>query len=446
MSVRTRTLALTGTVMTALLALTACSGTSADPSTSDKPKEEIVVTCATCQESPTDPFLQFNYEAATRFNEQYKGQYRIEMLNNANAGSSKDRLQYYQRLALADDLPDIFQLNSAEIAELSTTGKLHDFAGDLKADKTWSDTFLPGSFDALTGKGGETWAIPQQRDPIGIFWNKALWESVGYDEFPATWDEFEKGAAKLKDQGKVALALDGDWATMLAWTNLIGTNAGGVDFLTKGITKDDWADDKAVVAATERLAEWHEKGWVNSDAFSGDFNNASAAYLSQDAASVPNGPWFVKTKLNTEAASPGLYDGTGYSVSPGWKKGQQGVIVVSGAGWVSGTTDKTKLEAVDAFMKFVSSTDEVLAQAKETGANPAIEVPTDKLKGAGLEPLSEGLATAAADVELQYPHVRVFGPAGFGNAWKNLWPAYVKGEMSTKDFLTRLSADSTAGA
>lgn len=436
-------LAITTVSLVALMAVSACS-----PNSDKSPDSRgTVITCGTCQASPTDPFLQYNFEAAQRFNEANKGKYFVETLQNAHAGSSPDRLQYYQRLALANDLPDLFQLNSAEIHAMAPTGKIHDFASDLSSNAKWSASFQEQVFDALSGDKGQRWAIPQQRDPIGIYFNTKVLSSVGYDKFPATWDDFETMAAKLKDAGKVAMALDGDWATMLTWTNLIGTQAGGVYFLTNEIgAGGDFGRNTAVVKATERLKKWQEKGYINSDSFSGDFQNAAAAYLSGQAASVANGPWFVKTNLKSSSAMPGLYDSTGYAVSPGWDKGQ-GLIVVSGAGWVSGSKDESKLEAVDAFLQFITSSDEVLKQAKATGANPAVKVAAADLKAADLERLSSSLVAAAEDEKVTtYPHVRVHGPAGFGNAWKNLWPAYVKGEMDTPKFLTRLSQDSKAGA
>ncbi|TDD67630.1 carbohydrate ABC transporter substrate-binding protein [Jiangella aurantiaca] len=427
----------------ALVILAGC-GAGAESSSSDS--GEVVITCATCQQSPTDPFLQYNYEAAQRFNERYAGTYRVETLENPNAGSSDDRLQYYQRLAMADDLPDLFQLNSGEIRALQETGRLHDFAPDLAADEEWAGTFHDHVFDALRGPDGQIWAIPQQRDAIGIFYNAELLERAGYDAFPPTWDEFEQLAARLRADGVTALALDGDWATMLMWVHLIGTG-GGEDFLIDGITSaDGWADDPAVVAATERLRSWHVDGYVNADAFSGEFQNAAAAYLSEQAATIANGPWFVKTNLTGDAASPGLYEKTGFAPAPGWSAGERGVIVVSGAGWVSGATDERALTAVREFVRFVSSQDEVLAQAAATGASPPVAVDPDAMAAAELEPLATGLAEEAAEVTHRYPHVRVHGPAGFGVAWRNLWPAYVDGSMPAAEFLDRLAADARAQA
>lgn len=179
----------------AALSVTAASAGCAP----DEPSGEVItITCATCQESPTDPFLQYNFEAAQRFNTAHAGEYVVETIENQNAGSSPDRLQYYKRLALADDLPDLFQLNSAEIQALQDTAKLRDFGDDLSAAPEWEETFKPDVFTALGGPDGQIWAIPQQRDAIGIYWNKALFKSVGYETFPGTWAEFEQAAAKLK--------------------------------------------------------------------------------------------------------------------------------------------------------------------------------------------------------------------------------------------------------
>lgn len=192
------------------------------------------------------------------------------------------------------------------------------------------------------------------------------------------------------------------------------------------------------------MRDWHLEGWVNADAFSGDFQNAAAPYLTEEAAMVANGPWFVSTNLRTDAAAPGLYEHTGYAPAPGWTEGERGSVVVSGAGWVSGAADEREAEAVEAFVKFMTSEAEVLTQAEQTGANPPVQVAPEAAAAADLEPLSTGLAAEAADLTYRYPHARVLGPAGLDSAWKNLWPAYVEGDMTTDEFLQRLTDDSSA--
>lgn len=155
----------------------------------------------------------------------------------------------------------------------------------------------------------------------------------------------------------------------------------------------------------------------------------------------------MKTTLKSKAAPPDLYRDTAYTTAPGWTSGERGVIVVTGAGWVSGTRgDGDNARAVVEFAKFVSGPEETLKQAQATGANPPVKVDQSAIDAAGLEPLSTGLAESVSATKYTYPHVRVYGPAGFGNAWKNLWPAYVKGEIDTREFLARLGADATKQA
>ena len=76
----------------------------------------MVITCASCIEDPTNAFLQYHYELAQRFNEEYRGRYRVETVSNQYAKGGAERVQHYQRLALANDLPDLFTVTPAEVA------------------------------------------------------------------------------------------------------------------------------------------------------------------------------------------------------------------------------------------------------------------------------------------------------------------------------------------
>ena len=329
----------------------------------------IVITCSACQNSPTDPFLQFNYKAVQQFNARYKGRYEIKIAQNQYAGSGPNRLQYYQRLALANALPDLFLLQRSELATLETTGKLYDFAPALRADRAWRETFYPGSFAALTDAKGRVAAIPEERDSIGIYYNKALFAKAGISSFPSTWSEFMQDCAKLKASGSICFAMDGNWVTLLMWANLIGTHQGGAKFLLTGTSKGNYAANAAVVKATEFLKQIHTLGYVNSDAFTGDYNNAATPFVQGQAAMIANGPWMVQSDIKGKSALPNLYSQAGYAPSPGWAANGRGLIVVAGnGGWVSGTHDARKAQAVLAFMKFITSPAQSFAQTLKTGA------------------------------------------------------------------------------
>jgi raffinose/stachyose/melibiose transport system substrate-binding protein len=417
--------------------LAACGGGS-----SNDAKGEVVITCGSCQASPTDPSLQFAHDTAQAFNRKYAGKYRIKTIKNQYAGSSADRLQYYQRLALADDLPDIFQINPAELRSLDKTGKLMNFAPVLGKDPAWKGSFNNGAFSAITGSGGEVWAIPETRDAIGIYYNKALFRAAGISAFPQTWAEFEADCAKIKASGKTCFAMDGDWVTLLMWANLIGTQPDGAKFLDGGIRGGDYSADPAVVKATDTLKRWHTEGFVNSNAFSGEYQNAATAFIRGQAAMIANGPWMVNSDIKTKNAVKGLYGDIGYENSPGWSADARGLIIISAEGsYASGAHDERKQEAVAAFMKFLTSHGQSVQQIRVEGAWPAAKFEPTAAEQKNLEPLAAALVKKATSVPLTFPHPYYNAPAPFSTAWKNLWPAYVKGKMSTHDFLSKLSKD-----
>jgi ABC-type glycerol-3-phosphate transport system substrate-binding protein len=404
----------------------------------------IVITCSACQDSPTDPFLQFNYRAVQQFNAKYKGRYQVKIVQNQYAGSGPMRLQYYQRLALANALPDVFLLQRSELQTLAATRKLLDFGPPLAADRTWRKSFYPDSFDALTDKQGHIFAIPEERDSIGIYYNKALFAKAGIRSFPSTWTEFLRDCGKLKASGSIPFAMDGNWVTLLMWANLIGTQTGGAKFLSTGTAKGSYVRNPAVVKATNFLKRLHTSGFVNSDAFTGDYNNAATAFVQGQAAMIANGPWMVQTDIKGKNAPERLYRQVGYVPAPGWTANGRGVIVVAGnGGWVSGTRDAAKRRAVVAFMKFVTSAKLSFEQTLKTGAYPSVKLSLKPSQLARLEPLAYRLVQRSAKVRYTYPHAYFATPAAFFQEWTNDWPSYVQGALSTSEFLNKLAAAAT---
>ncbi len=54
----------------------------------------------------------------------------------------------------------------------------------------WKNSFYAGSLTSLTGAKGQLWGIPEQRDVVGIYYNKSLFAKAGIARFPRTWNEF----------------------------------------------------------------------------------------------------------------------------------------------------------------------------------------------------------------------------------------------------------------
>lgn len=424
---------------------TSSGGNASGTQTADQgsSQQEIVITCASCQQGE-DLFLQYNYDTAQRFNEANKGKYRVETVDNQNAGSGPERLSYYQRLALAGDLPDVFLLDKQETKTLSQSADLVDFSAALNADPTWRDSYYPDALGDLSFDGKQL-GLPEVRDVVGIYANEKILHDAGVTEFPKTWDDLDAACEAVEASGETCLAMDGNWVTLLMWTNLIGTSPDANDFLAGRIGNLDWAADDAVVAATERLLSWQTKGYANEDSVAGDYANAATVFQTGHAAMIANGPWMLGD-IKGESSAPGLADNVSYNASPGWSADQRGVITIIGGSWVSGSTDPAKQEAAAAFFKFLVSGDEPYAQTIATGSYPPVNAePTAEQKGQ-LDPMIAGLVQASTDLPLHYPNATANAPATFGQAWLNLWPALVHGEMDTATFLSRLTHDAAAGS
>ena len=395
---------------------------------------EVVITCEVCPVKPTgDVFQQYRKRLTDAFNARYKGRYRIKPTPYTPANDS-DAAQHYARAAATNTLPDIFAEQATIVRKAAKSGKLVDFAPLLAKDPSWKRSFKADAFTSLTDPQGHIWGIPEQRDAVGIYYNKKLFRQAGIASFPTSWDELMADCAKLKAAGTIPFAMDGDWVTQLMWSNLIGTQPGGADFLRGGILKGDLAGNPMVVRATEYLKTMHTSGYVNKDAFSGDYNRAAAPFLDGQAAMIANGPWMLpdieKAKLDV-----------GYAGSPG-----NGVLVIPGSeGWASGAKDDAHRQAVAAFMKFMSSDAQMYKKAIMTGSYWPTNVQLSAQQVGKLDALTFNLLQHADKAQYTYPHAKFATPESFSTAWTNNWPAYVQGKMSTADFLGALS-DSLQGA
>jgi ABC-type glycerol-3-phosphate transport system substrate-binding protein len=398
----------------------------------------IELTCQRCEASPTDVFSQSWYDVVQQFNAKYKGVYHINVQHYG--GQTENDLQYWERLALANSLPDIFIAQSTQLQTLSQTGRLFNFAPVLAQDRAWSSSFYPGAFESLTGPKAQIWGIPEERDVVGIYWNKVLFTKAGIHGFPKTWAEFLADCAKLKNAGIIPLAMDGDWVTQLMWANLIGTQPGGERFLLSGIKLGNWAKSPMIIKATEYLKNLQTSGYVNSDSFSGVYQTAANPFLQEQAAMIANGDWMVAADIKGKAAKPGLYSQVAYSVSPGWTQNGQGLIILEGnAGVASGTTDPAKQAGVIAFEKFATSPTVQFQRTIRTGAYWPVKLNLTPKELKQVEPLTFKLVLQSGHVRYTYEHAKFATLQPFTDAWKNYWPAYVQGSINTSTFLSDIA-------
>ncbi|MBO6638224.1 MAG: extracellular solute-binding protein [Roseitalea sp.] len=383
----------------------------------------------------TNPLRPWGEALLDGYNAEHAGRYQIETEEIPGDKAYRDKMRAD---AVADALPDLITGNTALMKDLRDSGRVVNLMPYLEADPEWRDSFFDNAFDTYLTDGGELYALPYSRDYIGIFYNKAMFEQAGIEEFPRTWDAFFEACGTLSAAGFIPMATEGDWTTRLMWANMIGTQPGGAEWLSTagGSGELELVGNAPVVAGTEMLRRMHEEGCTNEDAFTGQYATGATLFLQAEAAMIANGPWMIPNikGVNTETAE-GLGEDVDYAVSPGTEEGR-GLIVVTGeAGFAIGAKDQDKIDGSVAFLKYLTSDEQMLNQAMMVSRfGPTRMQLTDEQRGQ-LEPMLLDIVAESEDVSFVYPHTNITMPTAIIQEFINSWPAYARGQIDTETFL-----------
>jgi ABC-type glycerol-3-phosphate transport system substrate-binding protein len=317
--------------------------------------------------------------------------------------------------------------------DLTATGRLVDLSPYLQEDPAWADSFVDRTFEYYTQDDGAIYGIPYNRDYIGIYYNQGLLDQAEVDGNPAewSWDEFFSACEQLNAAGILPFAMDGEWVTLLMWANMVGTQPGGAEWLASQDADRQFAGVEPVVAGTEMLRDYHAQGCVNEDAFTRDYSTAATLFLQGEAAFIANGPWMIN-QITGEVAETveGLADHVGYATSPGGGS----IFIIGESAFAVGANEPEKIQAAVEFVKFVTSPEQVANQLRilGTGSSVDTELPDDA------PPLLASITEQGEQADVLYPHAFHALDTAVVREWVNQWPDYVRGGISTDEFLGRL--------
>ena len=152
----------------------------------------------------------------------------------------------------------------------------------------WKD-ILPE--DALAGfnQNDSQFAVPTKQTFVDIiYYNKEMFAGVGYDQFPATYDEFID-AVKLKEAGITPISLGNKekWPLQSSFLSIIGDRYVGSDFLQKILNKEAKFTDPEYVKAIAVIDELAKLGhsipmrttWIPCKARTTSYKVRRDAYL-----------------------------------------------------------------------------------------------------------------------------------------------------------------------
>ncbi|MEQ8656666.1 MAG: extracellular solute-binding protein [Hyphomicrobiales bacterium] len=378
----------------------------------------------------TNPLQPWGERLIEGYNSTFDGQFHVVTEEIPGDQAYRDKLRAD---SVANALPDLITGNVTLMRDMRDSGRVVNLMPFLEADPEWLASFYDDAFDNYITEDGELYALPYSRDYIGIYYNTAHFEAAGID-YPTTWDEFFAACRSLSEAGFVPMATEGNWTTRLMWANMIGTQPGGAEWMSNpGAPGDiELTDVDAVVAGTELLRRMYTEGCTNEDAFTTQYSTGATLFLQAEASMIANGPWMIPNIMgvNTETAD-GLGEDIAYGLSPG-----NGLIIVTGeAGFAIGSQDEAEIEASVAFLKYLTSDEQMLNQANLVSRFGPTRVNFTQEQRDALSPMLLSIVEQSEGIDHAFPHTGIALPNEMIQEFINTWPIYAQGQIDTATFL-----------
>jgi ABC-type glycerol-3-phosphate transport system substrate-binding protein len=182
-------------------ALAACSADpEADPpadETGDQAVEEVTITF---QEQFNDEQSAAMEDLVAKFESENPG-ITVELLRDNDSA-------YYDKLVTqitGGQGPDIARVEPAKAPQYIASGWALPLDDVIDAGE-----YFPAALDAVTSDG-QLYGVPLEVEGLGLFYRSDLLAEVGFDEPPATWEEFTEAATALTGDGRYGAGLFGGW-------------------------------------------------------------------------------------------------------------------------------------------------------------------------------------------------------------------------------------------
>ncbi|SDE36943.1 extracellular solute-binding protein [Limimaricola pyoseonensis] len=223
--------------------------------------------------------------------------------------------------------------------------------GGLVADLTpyyyehgW-DEVIPEGVLMQTSKDGKLWALGNEVESTGIFYNKAIFEEVGI-AVPRTWAEMQAAVAALKEAGydtPIGLGAADKWS-ISHWQSMMFGRYAGPEGIENVLFADGKWTDAPFVAASDRLQQMGSDGWFGPNPVAINYAEMMDSFWAGDLPMTFTGPWVINGGIDAAGDRAGQY---GVFQAPPFEEGQEIVPTESiGNGWYIRSNSEHKDEAV----------------------------------------------------------------------------------------------------
>ena len=418
-----------------LLGLMGCGGTSdeAPNDGSGSSEDEIVINYPTFQIG-TNTAAPVVEELVSRFNEEYAGQYRIEVEEIPGDANYADRIQVQ---ISSGKLPPVVYGGGYSLLDLALEADLVvDLTDVVNEDPEWASMYENDAWQAANCRDGKIYASSNEGQLIGYFYNKELFDQAGIQ--PATtWNEFFDNCDKLLAAGITPLAMDtadGAWVSMLLMGAMVATSGDeGLEFMNTKYPTD--YNIEPVVNAVAEMQKWYQN-YTTLDAVGGAYENAANNFFSGNVAMICNGPWMIGDFSDTSMTEEGFADKVGVALFPGnfvYDAPIQGYIVTK-------QDDPKVEEAAIEMVKFFTSAEAQQTAMEMQGMVPAsntVEL-TDTAKDK-YPLLAEFLNLATTEGEKRSDTLQATMYANLLDVMSQQLPLLASGELDAKGFCQTLT-------
>ena len=376
----------------------------------------------------TDSKAPYMTQLIEAFNEENAGSIKVVVEEQTDYQAARDKLR---TTITTGETPDLCIMDTTyDIKGYSEAGKFMDLTPYL--EEGWGNDFAEGAFDAWS-VDGKVYALPFESAIFTPIYNTKIFSEIGWDHFPATYDEFFQFCKDAKEKGYNAMgqmAGENGWSSML-WYSLIVEAIGGKDVYANGL------EDPAFVQAAEILKEMYD--YTFDGAISAGAGDVNGHWLARDTAIYLNGPWWVANLYKEDNAVDGvlLADDCEVAANPVYEggKGEGGLVTTVQAFLAAAKQDDPAKEAaVVKFIKYITDPVHVSELALSSGA--MFFVKYDPSPDTNL--ISQKLTEVANNADFTILHVNGAFPTAFSTEFPAAVSALVLGDVDAQGFVDQL--------
>ncbi len=284
-----------GIGLSAALGFTMLSGCGRQKTT-DEPQESEPVTFSAIFTINPETGVVDKKEVADDFNQTYEGQYHLDVdYQMLAADAYRDRIK---ELNVQDKLPTIITdvaIDTEFYEMLVNNDRLVDLSEYM--DDEWRTAVRSDVLKQCSEADGSIYLSPIA-SPIysfsGIFYNRVILASAGYDTVPSDWEGFFECLDKLSSMGYTPLSLHGSetfWSPMLLATSYLAKDTKGQLFLSEQFPQNyDTVQVRDMFTMLKRLYDY-----TYDDALDVGYETAQSRFFAGETAMLANGYWFLET-------------------------------------------------------------------------------------------------------------------------------------------------------